>query len=128
MPGPADWSHEGIDYAVSHGLFVGTSDTTFSPTGAMTRAMLVSVLWRMEGEPAHTDRNPFTDVGTDWYTDGVLWAAEHDIVAGIGDGRFDPNGYVTREQIAAILCRYTLWKGRSADARADLTTSRMWAM
>lgn len=87
----------------------------------MTRAMLVSVLWRMEGEPAHTDRNPFTDVGTDWYTDGVLWAAEHDIVAGIGDGRFDPNGDVTREQIAAILCRYTLWKGRSADARADLS-------
>ena len=102
----ADWSHEGIDYAVLHGLFVGTSDTTFSPTGAMTCAMLVSVLWRMEGEPAHTDRNPFTDVGTDWYTDGVLWAAEHDIVAGIGDGRFDPNGYVTREQIAAILMRY----------------------
>lgn len=62
----------------------------------MTRAMLVSVLWRMEGEPAHTDRNPFTDVGTDWYTDGVLWAAEHDIVSGNGDGRFDPNGYVTR--------------------------------
>lgn len=76
MPGPRDWSHEGIDYAVSHGLFVGTSDTTFSPTGAMTRSMLVSVLWRMEGEPAHTDCNPFTDVGTDWYTDGVLWAAE----------------------------------------------------
>ena len=122
MPGPRDWSHEGIDYAVSHGLFVGTSDTTFSPTGAMTRSMLVSVLWRMEGEPAHTDCNPFTDVGTDWYTDGVLWAAEHDIVSGIGAGRFDPNGYVTREQIAAILCRYTLWKGRSADARADLTT------
>ena len=120
MPGPADWSHEGIDYAVSHGLFVGTSDTTFSPASAMTRAMLVSVLWRMEGEPAHTDRNPFTDVGREWYTDGVLWAAEHDIVAGIGDGRFDPDGDVTREQIAAILCRYTLWKGRSADARADL--------
>lgn len=120
MPGPADWSHEGIDYAVSHGLFVGTSDTTFSPASAMTRAMLVSVLWRMEGEPAHTDRNPFTDVGREWYTDGVLWAAEHDIVAGIGDGRFDPDGDVTREQIAAILCRYTLWKGRSADARVDL--------
>ena len=120
MPGPADWSHEGIDYAVSHGLFVGTSDTTFSPASAMTRAMLVSVLWRMEGEPAHTDRNPFTDVGREWYTDGVLWAAEHDIVAGIGDGRFDPDGDVTREQIAAILCRYTLWKGHSADARADL--------
>lgn len=120
MPGPADWSHEGIDYAVSHGLFVGTSDTTFSPASAMTRAMLVSVLWRMEGEPAHTNRNPFTDVGREWYTDGVLWAAEHDIVAGIGDGRFDPDGDVTREQIAAILCRYTLWKGRSADARADL--------
>ena len=121
MPGPAEWSHEGIDYAVSHGLFVGTSDTTFSPASAMTRAMLVSVLWRMEGEPAHTDRNPFTDVGREWYTDGVLWAAEHDIVAGIGDGRFDPDGDVTREQIAAILCRYTLWKGRSADARADLS-------
>lgn len=120
VAGPADWSHEGIDYAVSHGLFVGTSDTTFSPASAMTRAMLVSVLWRMEGEPAHTDRNPFTDVGREWYTDGVLWAAEHDIVAGIGDGRFDPDGDVTREQIAAILCRYTLWKGRSADARADL--------
>ena len=120
VAGPADWSHEGIDYAVSHGLFVGTSDTTFSPASAMTRAMLVSVLWRMEGEPAHTDRNPFTDVGREWYTDGVLWAAEHDIVAGIGDGRFDPDGDVTREQIAAILCRYTLWKGRSADACADL--------
>ncbi len=106
MPGPRDWSHEGIDYAVSHGLFVGTSNTTFSPTGEMTRAMLVSVLWRMEGEPAHTDRNPFTDIGKAWYTDGVLWAAEHDIVSGVGDGRFDPNGYVTREQIAAILMRY----------------------
>lgn len=120
VAGPADWSHEGIDYAVSHGLFVGTSDTTFSPASAMTRAMLVSVLWRMEGEPAHTDCNPFTDVGREWYTDGVLWAAEHDIVAGIGDGRFDPDGDVTREQIAAILCRHTLWKGRSADACADL--------
>ena len=59
MPGPADWSHEGVDYAVSR------------------------------GEPPHTDRNPDTDVGTAWYTDGVLWAAEHDIVSGIGDGRFD---------------------------------------
>ena len=112
VPESTHWAHVGIDFVLKSGLFYGTSDTTFEPDGEMTRAMLVTVLYRLEGQPKPTTENPFGDVaaGT-WYTDAVIWAAENKIVNGIGGGLFDPDGSVTREQMAAILYRYSVFKG-----------------
>ena len=112
VPESTHWAHVGIDFVLKSGLFYGTSDTTFEPDGEMTRAMLVTVLYRLEGQPKPTTENPFGDVaaGT-WYTDAVIWAAENKIVNGIGGDLFDPDGSVTREQMAAILYRYSVFKG-----------------
>ena len=112
VPESTHWAHVGIDFVLKSGLFYGTSDTTFEPDGEMTRAMLVTVLYRLEGQPKPTTKNPFSDVaaGT-WYTDAVIWAAENKIVNGIGGDLFDPDGSVTREQMAAILYRYSVFKG-----------------
>ena len=112
VPESTHWAHVGIDFVLKSGLFYGTSDTTFEPDGEMTRAMLVTVLYRLEGQPKPTTENPFGDVaaGT-WYTDAVIWAAENKIVNGIGGDLFDPDGSVIREQMAAILYRYSVFKG-----------------
>ena len=111
-PAVGNWAHVGIDFVLKSGLFYGTSDTTFSPDGAMTRAMLVTVLYRLEGQPKVTAKNPFSDVADGrWYTDAVVWAAENKIVNGVGEGKFDPDGEITREQMAAILYRYSEFKG-----------------
>lgn len=106
------WYYEAVEYALENGLFVGISDTTFEPNTAMSRAMLVTVLWRMEGEPAVTSVNSFTDVAADaWYAKPVLWANENNIVSGYGGGLFGPDDNITREQMAAILNRYAAFKG-----------------
>ena len=121
MPKVNNWAHAGIDYAVENGLFSGMSETTFEPNTAMTRAMLVRVLWLMTGSPAHNGENPFSDVeSSHWFYDGVVWAAENGIVAGIGEGKFAPNDKITREQIAAILYRYSEKFGMDIDKKADL--------
>ncbi len=121
-PGWTNWAHVGVDYVVEHGLFNGTSRTTFSPNSAMTRAMLVTVLWRYAGEPLEGE-NTFTDVKDDtWYTEAVAWAAHNEIVGGVGDGKFDPNGNITREQMAAILYRYCNSLGIDTAKRADLAS------
>ena len=116
------WYYGAAAYAYNNGLFAGTTATTFAPDMTMTRAMLVSVLWRLAGEPAPKGTNTFDDVpdGT-WYTDAVTWAAENGVVAGIGNGRFDPDGSVTREQTAVILFNYAQSKGYDVSARADLS-------
>lgn len=102
-----DWYHLSIDFVAEHDLMGGIGDGLFDPEGTMNRAMLVTVLWRCEGKPTGA-KNPFSDVPAgEWYTDAVAWAAENGIVNGVGDGKFDPTGNVTREQIAVILCRYT---------------------
>ena len=88
----------------------------------MTRGMLVTVLWRLDGETAPKTATTFTDVDANaYYADAVAWAAESGVVNGIGGSRFDPEGNVTREQIAAILFRYASLKGVDTAARADLT-------
>ena len=112
------WYHDGIDYVILAGLFNGTSDTIFEPNTDMTRAMLVTVLWRLDQKPDATISSLFADVaaGT-WYTDAVAWAAENDIVKGYDADTFGPNDPITREQMAAILYRYASHKGY------DLTTS-----
>jgi hypothetical protein len=101
------WYTDYVAYAYDNRLFAGTSDTTFSPDAPMTRAMVVTVLHNYAGKPAAPDANPFSDVPAGaWYSKPVIWAAENRIVSGLGDGRFDPDGDVTREQLAVILCRY----------------------
>ncbi len=117
----SDWFHEYVDFAVSNGLFGGMSDTTFEPNTAMTRAMLVTVLWRYAGQPIEGE-NIFTDVPSgQWYTSAVAWAAANGIVGGVGNNKFDPNGNITREQMAAILYRYAQKLGLDTSARADLS-------
>ena len=102
-----DWYAEAVTYCRENGLMSGTGSNNFSPNSNMSRAMLATVLYRMEGEPQVNSTNPFTDVPAgQWYTGGVLWAQQNDIVSGYGDGRFGTNDPITREQIAAILWRY----------------------
>lgn len=112
---PADWSHEGLDYCIYRGYVAGTSASTVSPTGVCTRAQLVSILYRMQGEPTTVKgyelaklRAPFDDVPRgQWYTDAIWWAKLTGVVAGTSATTFDPEGEITREQLAVILYNYT---------------------
>lgn len=116
------WAKSAVNFVVERGLFQGTSETTFSPNGQMTRSMVVTVLHRLENTPASSAANLFSDVPSDtWYTDAVVWANASGIVQGTGDG-FLPNGPVTREQLAVILYRYMGSIGKATDQRASLST------
>lgn len=116
------WYYGAAAYAYNNGLFDGTSPTTFAPNAVMSRAMLVTVLWRLAGAPAPKGVNTFSDVpGGTWYTDAVTWAAENGVVSGIGGGCFAPNSNVTREQTAVILFNYAHSRGYDVGARADLS-------
>ena len=111
-----------MKFSNQNGLFNGTEVDTFSPENAMTRAMLVTVLWRLDGKAEAKNPCTFTDVSAkQYYTEAVAWAAENGIVNGIGDNKFDPDGEVTREQVAAILFRYAAKKGIDTTKRADLS-------
>ena len=103
-----DWYHEAVDYALSNGLMNGVGGGKFDPNGSLTRAMLVTILYRAENTPnVSGEANPFTDVPAgQWYTDAVIWAAKEGIVNGTSETTFAPNDSITREQIATILCRY----------------------
>ena len=104
---PGAWYYDAVSYVYANGLMDGTSATTFEPNGTMTRAMLVTILWRMEGEPVVNYLMPFTDVdGGAWYAEAVRWASSEGIVEGVSDTSFAPNAEITREQLAAILWRY----------------------
>ena len=102
----SDWFYGDVEYAVTNGLFNGTSDNGFSPNAPMTRGMMVTVLWRMAGEPAAKVENPFSDLTQDWYRNAVIWAAENNIVQGYGGGYFRPDDNITRQDAAVILARH----------------------
>ncbi len=107
VPMAGTWAHAGIDYCVETGLMKGISDGIFNPSGTVTRGQLVTILYRIAGEPAFTTDKQFSDVEDGrYYTKAVLWAAENGIVTGYSDGTFLPNREISREQIAAILYRY----------------------
>lgn len=117
-----DWFYEDVVFAYDEGLFSGTSATTFSPNAEMTRAMLVTVLYRLAGQPAVSGRSGFADVVVNsYYEDAVTWAADNGIVTGISDSRFCPDENVTREQLATILYRYAQYMQYGTAAAADLT-------
>ena len=102
-----EWYHDAIHYCVEEYLMTGTSDTTFEPIDTLSRAMLVQILYNVEGRPAAETDKSFTDVSEDdWYYDAVMWAAEEGIVLGNPDGTYAPEDDVTREQMVTILWRY----------------------
>jgi hypothetical protein len=116
------WYADAVSFAASRELFNGTSETEFSPNASMTRAMLVTVLYRLENEPVSTGES-FSDVSADkYYANAAAWASENGIVTGIGDGLFAPNAEITREQLAAILYRYAGAQGMNVSARSDVTS------
>ena len=110
---PADaWFRKAVDYVSGKGLMSGVDQDTFAPTLLTNRAMLVTILWRMEGSPTSEQATTFKDVkANDYFYNAVLWAAENKIVSGVSDTSFAPNDSITREQLAAILYRYAVYKG-----------------
>ena len=116
MPAPSIWSHAGLDYCIYHGYIAGTSATTVTPDGECTRAMIVSILYRVQGEPAKVNgyelaklpRAPFDDVPRGrWYTDAIWWAKLTGVVSGMSPSTFAPDDPITRAQLAVILYNYT---------------------
>ena len=107
------WYHDAVQWAVDKGIMNGVSSDTFAPNSDTTRAMVVTMLWRMAGEPAAAEPAPFTDVSSDaWYADAVAWAAQTGAVKGTSETTFSPDTPVTREQLAAILYRYAQAQGK----------------
>ena len=128
------WYYEAVQYVYEKELFAGVTTTTFEPDAPMTRAMLVSVLWRLEGRPEASGVNPFSDVQDGkWYTSGVLWAASKEIVSGFPNGTFAPDDSITREQMASLIMRYATYKGielvqgASLDSFVDADKVQGWS-
>lgn len=115
------WYHDGVHYCLEEGLMNGTSATTFAPDMATNRAMVVTILYRLEGSPAVGTSHPFTDLTADWYENAVIWAYTHGIVNGTSATTFAPDQVVTREQIATMLYRYAQYKGYNVSRRNDLS-------
>lgn len=120
---PEDWYFDAVKYVYVNGLFKGVTATTFQPNANMTRGMLVTVLYRLAGEPAVVGTSEFKDVSSDAYYDqAVRWAKVNGIVTGVTEETFQPDGNITREQMAAILYRYAKYAGMDVSARADLSS------
>lgn len=118
---PDSWYTNAVDTAVSEGWMVGTAQYHFSPSLSVTRAQIVTVLYRLSGEETPEETSKFSDVPPDqWYTKAVIWAEKNGIVAGYDDGLFRPNTNVTREQTAAILLRYANYYGYDTSGRASI--------
>ena len=127
LPAVGNWAYPGIDYCVENRLMNGVSATEFDPDGTLTSAMLVTVLWRLAGEPEATQDCAFPDLGSaddpaaSWYLDAVAWAAEAGIVNGRPDGTFDPKGAITRQELATMLYRYADVMKLDTSAKGDLS-------
>ena len=118
---PDFWAHDAIDYVVSNNMFNGTTGTTFSPGVVMSRGMLVTVLYRLEGSPDVSGiENPFSDLADNAYHDAILWASANHIANGWQDGTFGANGTLTREQLAVFLHRYANFKGYDTNNYSDI--------
>lgn len=117
-----DWFFKGVEYVVDKDVMSGVSENQFDPSGKLTRAMLVQMLYNMESRPACDAENAFMDVPVgQWYTDAVIWANDAKIVSGMGEGLFAPNMEITREQMVAMLYNYAKYRGYDVTASADLS-------
>ena len=116
----SDWFYDAVSYVYANDLMDGVGDGLFDPDGEVTRAQLVTILWRLDGEPVVNYLMPFDDVASgEWYTEAVRWAAGEGIVNGVSETEFAPNSAVTREQFAAILYRYAVYKGHDVSIGED---------
>lgn len=119
---PDAWYHTSVDFVLNRGIMTGTSGNTFEPNSNLTRAMVCTILYAMEGKPRAIYADEFSDVHAgDWYFDPVMWCSANAIVAGMGDGTFAPNSNVTREQLATMLRSYASYKGKDVSAQGDLS-------
>jgi hypothetical protein len=119
------WYDDAVKFATARELFLGTSATEFSPNANMTRAMLATVLWRLENQPPATPNSSlltpnYTDIPAgQYYTDAIAWASANGIVNGMGDGTFAPDASITREQLVTMLYRYAIWLGMDTAVDGD---------
>lgn len=117
-----DWFYDSVKFMNGNGLIQGTSGSTYSPYTTTTRGMIVTILYRLDGAPATYNSNPFYDVSANaYYANAVNWASQAGIVAGYGDGSFHPNDPITRQQMAAILYRYAIYKGYYTANQSNLS-------
>ncbi len=117
-----DWFYDAVAYVYENGIMAGTSDTTFEPYMELDRAMAAQLFYNLEGKPAVTGDSTFSDVTSGhWAVDAITWAAENEVVAGIGGNLYDPDSNVTREQFAQMLYNYAQYKGYDLTANGDLT-------
>ena len=118
---PSDWYYDDVAFISAQGLMDGVGNGQFAPDQSTSRAMIVTILWRLAGKPAAQTKASFVDVPVDqWYTEAVAWAAENAIVTGYSASTFGPNDNISREQMAAILYRYGAYKGYDVSARTNL--------
>ena len=117
-----DWFYDAVAYVYENGIMAGTDETTFEPTMELDRAMAAQLFYNLEGKPTVTGDSTFTDVTSGhWAVEAITWAAENEVVAGIGEGLYDPDSNVTREQFAQMLYNYAKYKGYDLTATGDLT-------
>ena len=117
-----DWFYDAVAYVYENGIMAGTDETTFEPTMELDRAMAAQLFYNLEGKPTVTGDSTFTDVTSGhWAVEAITWAAENEVVAGIGEGLYDPDSNVTREQFAVMLYNYAKYKGYDLTATGDLT-------
>ncbi|MBQ1263861.1 MAG: S-layer homology domain-containing protein [Oscillospiraceae bacterium] len=125
------WYYDAVAYVTEKGLMNGVGEGRFAPESTLTRAMIVTVLYRLENEPEVVAAGRFTDVPSgQWYSEAIAWAADCGVVGGYGDGKFGPSDPVTREQLAAILYRYAGIIGANVTERIELTDAKVsaWAV
>lgn len=116
-----DWFFQSVQYVCAHGIMNGSSGNSFAPQDKTTRGMIVTMLYRYDGSPVVSGQCPFGDVAAGkYYRKAVIWAAENQIVGGLGGDRFGPDEPVTREQLAAILYRYANYKGYDTQRSVEL--------
>ena len=117
-----DWFYEGVKHVYEAGLMNGTSDSTFSPYRSTSRGMIITILWRLEGQPTTAKAANFADVPAGkYYTEAVAWGVENSIVNGYGNGNYGPDDLITRQQLVAILYRYAQYKGMDVTTKGNLT-------
>ena len=116
-----DWFFSDVQYVRGKALMNGTSETTFAPNDPTTRGMIVTILWRLDGEPQTVNKIPFSDVISEkYYYNAVGWASANRIVSGYNDTSFGPEDHITREQLAAILYRYASYKELNVSSNTDI--------
>ena len=117
-----DWYYNSVKYVYENNIIKGYTNGNFGPNDKLTRAMLVTILHRMEKEPSVSTNNKFSDVGSSWYTNAINWASDKKIVMGYGDGSFKPNNNITRQDLMVILYRYAKYKGKNMTSNSDIST------